>query len=148
MMKKLAIVTTHPIQYNAPVFRLLTERNNVKIKVFYTWGESVLKNKYDPGFGKIIQWDIPLLHGYDYSMVKNTSKDAGSHHFRGIVNPDLNKEIEHWGANAVLIYGWSFKSHLSCMKYFHGKVPVLFRVQQSWISSKQDGYLPMRILHT
>ena len=50
-MKKLAIVTTHPIQYNAPVFKLLTERNNIAIKVLYTWGESVLQNKFDPGFG-------------------------------------------------------------------------------------------------
>jgi hypothetical protein len=27
-MKKLAIVTTHPIQYNAPLFKLLTDRKN------------------------------------------------------------------------------------------------------------------------
>ena len=70
-MKKLAIVTTHPIQYNAPVFRMLQERNVIAIKVFYTWGEKVLENKYDPGFNRVIDWDIPLLNGYDYVMVNN-----------------------------------------------------------------------------
>ena len=64
MKKKLAIVTTHPIQYNAPVFSLLHENNIIEIKVFYTWGASVLENKFDPGFQKEIKWDIPLLSGY------------------------------------------------------------------------------------
>lgn len=125
--KKLAIVTTHPIQYNAPIFRLLTERNNILVKVFYTWGESVLKEKFDPGFNKVIEWDIPLLQGYDYSMVKNVSKQPGSHHFRGIINPGLIGDIEKWGADAVLVFGWSFQSHFSCLRHFHGKIPVIFR---------------------
>jgi glycosyltransferase involved in cell wall biosynthesis len=127
MSNSLAIITTHPIQYNAPVFKLLSERNFIKIKVFYTWGESVLKDKYDPGFEKIIEWDIPLLEGYAYQMMNNVSRNPGSHHFNGIVNPNLINEIENWGANAILIYGWSFNSHLKCMRYFKGKIPVFFR---------------------
>jgi len=39
-MKKLAIVTSHPIQYNAPLFSLLNERKKVAVKVFYTWSQS------------------------------------------------------------------------------------------------------------
>ena len=72
-MKRLAIVTTHPIQYNAPLFKLIQERGNIQIKVFYTWGKTALKNKFDPGFGKYISWDIPLLDGYEYSFEKNIS---------------------------------------------------------------------------
>jgi hypothetical protein len=68
MMKRLAIVSTHPIQYYAPVFRLLTENGKVQIKVFYTWEESSQK-KHDPGFGKTIEWDIPLLDGYCYEFL-------------------------------------------------------------------------------
>ena len=77
MQKKLAIVSTHPIQYNAPLFALLTARNNISIKVFYTWGKQVLEKKYDPGFGKNINWDIPLLEGYSYSFVENSSTNPG-----------------------------------------------------------------------
>ena len=73
MTKRLAIITTHPIQYNAPMFALLSTRGKVQVKVFYTWGESVLKDKYDPGFGKNISWDIPLLDGYDYCFIKNVA---------------------------------------------------------------------------
>jgi glycosyltransferase involved in cell wall biosynthesis len=126
-VKKLAIITTHPIQYNAPLFKLLHQRGNIEIKVFYTWGEEVLQKKFDPGFNKNIEWDIPLLDGYEYKFVENIAKDKGSYHFRGIDNPSLNKEIESWGADAILVYGWSFKSHLKVMRYFKGKIPVLFR---------------------
>jgi len=126
-MKRLAIVSSHPIQYNAPLFRLLAGSDKVRIKVFYTWEQSQQGAKYDPDFGKKIEWDIPLLDGYEYTFVKNIAEDPGSHHFKGLINPTLNKEIGDWKPDAVLVYGWSYHSHLRCMRHFHGKVPVLFR---------------------
>jgi len=95
--------------------------------VFYTWGESVLKDKYDHGFGKVIDWDIPLLEGYDYTFVENVSSKPGSNHFNGIDNPSLIKEIETWSPDAILIFGWSFKSHLKLMRCFKGKKEIFFR---------------------
>lgn len=127
MGKRLAIVTTHPIQYNAPWFRLLAESGETSLKVFYTWEQSQSNEKYDPGFGKVISWDIPLLDGYDYTFVKNISVDPGSHHFKGIDNPSLISEIKEWKPDYLLVIGWPFKSHLACMRYFKGRIPVLFR---------------------
>lgn len=124
---RLAIVTTHPIQYNAPWFRMLAQQQGVEVKVFYTWEASQTIAKYDPGFGRVVEWDIPLLDGYEYTFVKNVSPDQGSHHFKGIDTPTLNKEIEQWRAEAVLVFGWAYKSHLACIRYFKGKIPVLFR---------------------
>lgn len=126
-MKRLAIITTHPIQYNAPLFKMLHERGQIAVKVFYTWSQTEKGAKYDPGFGKNIEWDIPLLEGYEYSFIENVSKKPGSNHFFGIDNPGLIKEIENWKPDVLLIYGWSFKSHLQCMRYFKGKLLVLFR---------------------
>ncbi|TWR25197.1 glycosyltransferase family 4 protein [Mucilaginibacter pallidiroseus] len=125
-MKKLAIITTHPIQYYAPVFKLLHSRGTINVKVFYTIGHEGT-TLYDPGFGKKITWDIPLLDGYPYIFVKNTSGNPGSHHYNGIANPSLMADIESWGANIVLIFGWAYKSHLKAMRYFKGRIPVLFR---------------------
>ena len=126
-MKKLAIVTSHPIQYNAPWFRLLAKANKTEIKVFYTWSQTEVGNTYDPGFKKNISWDIPLLDGYDYSFVNNISTNPGSGHFKGIINPTLITEIVTWQADAVLVFGWAFSSHLKCIRYFKGKIPVMFR---------------------
>lgn len=125
-MKKLAIITTHPIQYYAPVFKLLHERGKVDIMVYYTWGEKA-KKKYDPGFGSTINWDIPLTEGYPFTWVENTAKDPGSHHSQGIINQNLNKQIEEWHPDAILVYGWAWQSHLKALRYFKGKIPVYFR---------------------
>jgi len=126
-MKKLAIVSSHPIQYNAPLFRQLSGGQEVGVRVFYTWEQSQAGRKFDPDFGKDIEWDIPLLEGYEYQFVKNISTDPGTHHFKGLVNPTLNQEIVAWGPDAVLVFGWSFDSHLKCLRYFHGRAPVFFR---------------------
>lgn len=123
---KLAIITTHPIQYYAPVFKLLHQRKIIDIKVFYTWGEGAA-NKYDPDFGKAIDWDIPLLDGYPYEWVANTAIDAGSHHFQGIVNPGLINQINNYNPDAVLVIGWAYNSHLKALRYFKNKIPVFFR---------------------
>lgn len=126
-MKRLAIITTHPIQYNAPLFALLAKSVKIKVKVFYTWGELVNGSKFDPGFNKVVEWDIPLLSGYDYCYVKNVSKSPGSNHFNGIDNPDLIDQIKTYNPAALLIFGWSFKSHLKVIRHFHNKIPILFR---------------------
>jgi glycosyltransferase involved in cell wall biosynthesis len=138
-LKKLAIISTHPIQYNAPLFALMAEKGEFELKVFYTWGEDAVKPKFDPDFGKVIEWDIPLLKGYSYQFVKNVAKQPGSHHFLGIDNPDLIQEIVGWGADVVWIWGWSFKSHLKAMRYFHGKIPVWFR-GDSTLLDEVNGY--------
>jgi glycosyltransferase involved in cell wall biosynthesis len=126
-MKRLAIVSSHPIQYNAPWFRLLAGSTTVLPRVFYTWEQSARGAKYDPDFGRKIEWDIPLLEGYDHVFVQNTSPDPGTHHFKGLINPTLNRQIQDWDPDALLVFGWSFASHLKCLRHFHGKIPVLFR---------------------
>lgn len=140
-MKKLAIITTHPIQYNAPWFRLLAERKKVALKVFYTWGQLETESKYDPGFGKNIAWDIPFLQGYEYSFVKNISKDPGSHHYNGIDNPSLVTEIKNYEPDAVLIFGWNFKSHLQAINFFYKKIPVLFRGDSTLLDNDSNSVI-------
>ncbi len=114
---------------------MLAERKKLDIHVFYTWGQTE-KQKFDPGFGKNIIWDIPLLEGYQYSFVANTSKNPGSHHYKGIINPTLIADIENWKADAILIMGWNFKSHLAAMRHFKGRIPVLFRGDSTLLDEK------------
>ncbi len=125
-MKRLAIITTHPIQYNAPFFRKLAESGEIDLKIFYTWARGA-GDKHDPGFGQTVEWDIPLLEGYPYMFVKNISVRPGSHHYKGIICPSLIDEIKAYYPNAILIYGWHFHAHLRAMRYFKGKIPVWFR---------------------
>ncbi len=126
-MKKLAVVTSHPIQYNAPLFRLLNERKHIQLKVFYTWGQTKDGNIYDPDFKVTFTWDVPLLDGYEKEFVENISPNPGAGYFNGIVNRDLIQRINNYKPDALLIYGWSFQSHLQVMRYFSGRKKIIFR---------------------
>lgn len=134
-MKKLAIITTHPVQYNAPFFKLLTERGKVKLKVFYTWPQAI-EGFEDKDFGKNIQWDIPLLEGYEWKAVENVSKNPTSKSWRGIDCPKLIQQIRTFQPDAILIYGWNLKSHFKAMRYFKGKAPVWFTGDSTLLDEK------------
>lgn len=135
MKMRLAIINTHPIQYYAPVFKLLHQQPNISVKVFYTYGENSA-NKYDPGFNRNILWDIPLLDGYPYEYITNSAKDAGTHTFRGIINPDLIDKVNAYKPDAILIYGWAHQSHLKAIYYFKNKIPVYFRGDSTLLDRK------------
>lgn len=126
-LKKLAIVTTHPIQYNAPFFAALSKKAACRVKVFYTWGQTAKGQVYDPGFGSSFKWDLPLLEGYEFEFLNNISKNPGSNHFSGIINPDAISKLENWRPDVILVYGWCFQSHFKIMRYFSGRVPIWFR---------------------
>lgn len=104
--------------------------------MFYTWEQSQNGQLYDPGFGIHRQWDIPLLEGYEFTFVRNTASNPGSHHFNGIINPTLVRELLDFLPDAILVYGWSFRSHLKLIWHFHGRIPVLFRGDSTLLDEK------------
>lgn len=123
---KVAFVITHPIQYYVPILVELTKRGNIELKVFYTWGEESI-SKYDPGFNRVVQWDIPLLDGYDFEFLENVASDKGTHHFKGIDNPNIIQRITDFSPDKLVVFGWSYKSHLRILRHFKGKIAIYFR---------------------
>lgn len=124
---RLAIVSSHPIQYYAPIFQVLARSGNLQLKVFYTWSQTAAAAVPDPGFGRLIQWDIPLLDGYESEFVPNLARRPGTDHFFGLHNPDLNRTVERWRPDALLVFGWNSRSHLGALRYFKGRIPIFFR---------------------
>lgn len=146
--RKLAIVTTHPIQYYAPVFRALAESRAIDLRVFYTWSQSADQELYDRGFGTEVKWDVPLRDGYPHQFVQNVSRHPGTDHFDGLQNPTLSAEIERWKPDALLVIGWSSHSHLRALRHFKGRLPVLFRGDSNlldgspwWRTALRRGFL-------
>jgi glycosyltransferase involved in cell wall biosynthesis len=126
MKPRIALIATHPIQYNVPYYVRLTERGNINLKVFYTYPQA--QNEYaDVEFGKRIEWDIPLLEGYNFEFIENSAKKPSLKSFLGIHNPKLIDKIKAYRPSAILINGWNFRSHLGTMRYFKGKIPIYFR---------------------
>ncbi|BDA71459.1 glycosyl transferase group 1 [Calothrix sp. PCC 7716] len=126
-MNKLAIITSHPIQYYAPWFRHLAETTNLDIKVFYLWDFGVTK-KVDVDFQQAIEWDIPLLVGYDYEFVPNVSSNPGVHNFWGLQNPSLVSRVKAYNPDAVLLMNYNYASIYRFLATWNShQIPLLFR---------------------
>lgn len=124
---RLAIIVSHPIQYFVPLYQRLAARDDIAIKVFFTWhaGEAPME---DVGFKRSIAWDIPLTHGYEHERVPNVAWNPGTHHFLGLINPSLVRQVQQWKPDVVHLTGWAWYSHLSALRKFHQLgIPVLFR---------------------
>lgn len=65
---KLAYLVSHPIQYQAPLLRLLSAQPDIELTVFFQSDLSV-KGYFDGGFGRRVEWDVPLLDGYRYEFL-------------------------------------------------------------------------------
>ncbi len=103
MKKGIAIITTHPIQYQVPLFKKLSS-SNIKVDVFFASKHALSSKIKDKGFNKKFNWDIDLLNGYNYffSKKENNNVDHWSVSFQNLENL-LNKNKY----NAILIFGWS-----------------------------------------
>lgn len=123
---RLAIVVSHPIQYYAPWFRQL-QAAGLALRVFYLWDFGVA-DRHDPGFGRAITWDIDLLGGYDHEFVPNRARTPGTDRFAGLYNPDLPARLRQWRPDAILIFGYKYRTHLTLIlrQAFRG-TPLLFR---------------------
>src|SRR5437867_2457621 len=60
---RVAIFTTHPIQYQAPWFCALAEDGDLVVRVFFSYIPD--EQEQGIGFGTTFAWDIPLRDGYD-----------------------------------------------------------------------------------
>ena len=133
---RLAIVSTHPIQYYAPLFERLARTGTLLPRVFYTWSQTAQPVVNDAGFGQRIAWDIPLLEGYEHEFVANVARRPGTDHFWGLRNPSLTRVICAWQPDAVLVLTWDSFSHLRALSFFKGRLPVLFRGDSTLIDPR------------
>jgi glycosyltransferase involved in cell wall biosynthesis len=70
---RVAICATHPIQYQAPLWRRLAGRPDLRVRVFYGCDMSV-RGYRDEGFGSNVRWDVPLTDGYDFEFMSTDPK--------------------------------------------------------------------------
>ncbi len=126
-MKKfrLAILTQHPIQYQASLLKKIASNPEIDLMVYFCWDFGVKGPTFDAGFNQKIKWDIPLLDGYNYQFLKNFAFSPSSGRWDHEINPAIIKEIWKEKYDAILIYGWnSLTNWLAFLTAFLVKTPV------------------------
>jgi glycosyltransferase involved in cell wall biosynthesis len=104
---RLALLASHPIQYQAPLFRELAQW--VDLQVFFAHRANEA-DQANAGFGVGFTWDVDLLSGYRHHFLHNVSRHPGLDLFEGCDTPSIASELAHGSFGALLVMGWHLKS--------------------------------------
>lgn len=121
---RMAVITSHPVQYYAPLFRELARA--IDIHVFFAHDPS--PEQQAEGFGKEFSWDVDLRSGYAHSFLRNVAADPDTARFSGCDTPEIGKRLRDGGFDVVLALGWHLKSQLQgIMAAKRLGIPVMIR---------------------
>src|SRR2546422_6715773 len=104
-MFRLAYIVTHPIQYQAPLLRLLAQSTEIELKVFFL-SDFSLREHYERSFNASFKWDVPMTEGYTWELLPRwgvgPSKPLRPHWpVRG-----LKLRLREGNFDAVWVHGW------------------------------------------
>ena len=103
---KLAIVASHPIQYQSPLWREIAKHPEIDVTVYYSVNWGVAKPQFHTNFfNKAYKWDIPLLEEYKFKFLRNYSPKPGPY-LGGFINPGIFWKLWTEKYDAVLVMGW------------------------------------------
>lgn len=142
-MSRLAIVSTHPIQYQVPWFRALAAQPALDVTVLFA--HLPTPEQQGVGFGVAFEWDLPLLDGYRYLLLENVSAAPALSTFSGCDTPGVGRVLEQVGADAVVINGWHVKTYLQTLAACRlRRIPCLVRGESNTFRPRP---LWTRLLH-
>jgi glycosyltransferase involved in cell wall biosynthesis len=122
----LAVVVTHPIQYQAPLFRRLVH-DGIELRVYFGDDISVRGGK-DPSFGVPVAWDTGILEGYAHIFVKNLCRFERHRGFLRVCCPDIGSQLARGKHSAMMItaydtlYQWT-----AITAAWRQKLPCIYR---------------------
>ena len=127
MPQRLGILTTHPIQYQAPWFRTLAAEGGIDLQVWFCH-KATAREQAAAGFGVAFDWDRSLLDGYSYRFLKNVSSRPGVGSYKGLDTPELDELIVNLRPDAMIVNGWHYKSAWQAMRAcWRTGTPVMVR---------------------
>ena len=107
--KKLNIIhlISHPIQYQAPLYARIATDADINFRVLFC-SKKGSGTTLDAEFGVNVEWDIPILRGYNFKFLKNYARQESLDTFWGLMNFGVIRELCNAPKNSILwLHGWS-----------------------------------------
>ena len=145
---RLAVLATHPIQYQAPLHRALAAMPNIELTVYFAHRPTRVEQGI--GFGIAFSWDDDLLAGYRSIWLHNEAdaRRAGTARpFRDAYGdydtPEIADIIASEKFDAVLLHGWRVRSDWQALRACRShRVPTMVRGD----SQLRSDSVPKRLL--
>lgn len=126
-MPKLAYFVSHPIQYQAPLLRRIAADPDIELKVFF-YSDFSLHRFKDVEFNQVVEWDVPLVAGYDHEFLECWGSKTQESFFRQPIAKDISKILVDGKFDAVWVHGWSWLCSLQAILAAEKLgIPILLR---------------------
>jgi glycosyltransferase involved in cell wall biosynthesis len=106
----LAILTTHPIQYQVPLWQALARDGRVPFEVWYLTDHATQPSR-DHEFGKTFSWDIDTLSGYPFRFLRVAEGSSPSGFWKCRLCERLHDRLTTCGVTALWIQGWQVAAY-------------------------------------
>lgn len=103
---RVAYLISHPIQYQVPLLQRLARHPEIDLQVYYMDHQGV-RPRRDPEFGVPVQWDLPLLDGYAWTLLRNISPWPEADHFLRFIHPGIIPILYHGRFDALIVHGYN-----------------------------------------
>jgi glycosyltransferase involved in cell wall biosynthesis len=101
---KVVIIATHPIQYHIPWFRLLSSHEHINLKVYFAMIPD--QNQQGVGFDIPFFWNIPIMEGYDWQVLYNSTSNPNLNGFFSSSIPGIFYVLKKSKPDVVILTGW------------------------------------------
>jgi glycosyltransferase involved in cell wall biosynthesis len=115
VIEMLAILTTHPIQYQVPIWQALAKAGQVPFEVWYLTDHGMNPSR-DTQFGKTFSWDIDMLSGYPYRFIETAPGASPVTPWKCRLREPLRERLRRSGAKALWIQGWQVAAYWQAVR--------------------------------
>jgi glycosyltransferase involved in cell wall biosynthesis len=102
---ELAYIVTHPIQYQAPLFRLLAASGGMGLKVFF-FSDFSLHAHHEKAFRQSFKWDVNLTDGYEWELLPRWGTGRSTPFRPWWPVRKLRERLQAGHFDAVCVHGW------------------------------------------
>jgi glycosyltransferase involved in cell wall biosynthesis len=106
----LAILTTHPIQYQVPLWQMLAKDGRVPFEVWFMTHQGT-RATLDEEFGRTFAWDIETLSGYPHRFLEMAEGASPASFWKCRLRESLKHRLRQSGARALWIQGWQVAAY-------------------------------------
>jgi glycosyltransferase involved in cell wall biosynthesis len=114
----LAILSTHPIQYQVPLWQALGREGSVPFEVWYLTDHGE-RPSYDHEFGKTFAWDLDLLSGYPHRRLPNYEANQLNGFTKARIDNSFDELLKRKKVRVLWVQGWQPLAYLQAIWKAH-----------------------------
>jgi glycosyltransferase involved in cell wall biosynthesis len=140
----LAILATHPIQYQVPLWQALAKDGRIPFEVWYL-SDHATRPSHDSQFDKTFAWDLDTLAGYPYRFIRTKPVHDVARFTKLRIEARFKDLLREKKVKALWVQGWQVAAYWQAVWQAHAeRIPVWLRGESNDLAPTPPWKKPIR----